>query len=296
MNEPYFEDVKAKKDQPYYPFRCFIQDNDGSPVMAPAHWHDRIEILYGTRGSATVFLNGQYHQLKKGDMVLVSTREVHAAWGEPDTQYAVINFDPEILYTAAHSIIESRYILPFTMARESPQKIFPKAEIDSTPLPNMILSAVQERQDRKYGYELAVRTLISQIFLWILRTWHARGLEIKTGNSLREEDLKRMQAIFEEIDKQYMQNLTAEVMAQRFNMSYSYFSRHFKSATGMSFTAYLNFIRLAEAEKLLIATGKTITEIAMETGFSSASYFISQFRTHRSVSPRQFRLKMNNLQ
>lgn len=295
MDEPYYEDIKPKDGQPYYPINCHSQKNGGRPLMAAAHWHYRIEILYATSGKATVFLNGRFYDFKKGDMVLISAREVHAVWGEPETAYVVINFDPDILYTAARSIFESRYVLPFTMARESPQKVFSEEEIGSTPLPGMILTALQETESGAYGYELAVRTQICQIFLWVLRTWHARGLRIETGYSLRDKDLERLQAVFDHLDNAYMQNLTAEEMARRCNMSYSYFSRYFKATVGMSFTAYLNYIRLVEAEKLLISTDKTITEVAMQTGFSSASYFISQFRQHKEISPRQFRLRLDRL-
>ncbi len=296
MDEPYYEDIKPVKGRTYYPFMCNLQSNHGIPQMCSAHWHYRIEMLYITRGSARIFLNGHAYEAQTGDMVLISAREVHAVWGDLQTQYCVINFDQEILYTAARSVFESRYVLPFTMAKQSPQKVFTREEIADTQLPGLILDAVREFKEKTYGYELAVRTRICQIFLWVLRSWHAKGLQIETGYSLHDKDMERLQAVFEHMDKSYMQNLTAEEMARRCNMSYSYFSRYFKSTIGMSFTAYLNYIRIVEAEKLLMATDRTITEIAMETGFSSASYFISQFRKIKQMSPRQFRLKLDKLQ
>jgi AraC-like DNA-binding protein len=295
MEEPFFEDVKITQGKPYFPYVCHIQENGGKPLMASAHWHYRIEILYAVEGSATILLDGQFMAFKKGDMVLISAREVHSIWGEPDTKYVVINFDPEILLSAARSTFETRYILPFTMARESPQKIFTRGEIEPTPLPGMIMAALKENTEQNYGYELAVRTLISQIFLWVLRAWHDRGLRIGTMSFLREKDLERLKSILDLMEQTYMQNLNALEMAARCKMSYSYFSRYFKSAIGMSFTSYLNFIRLAEAEKLLLSTDKTITDIAMTTGFSSASYFISQFRKQKSFSPHQFRMKIGKL-
>ena len=296
MPEPYYEDMQPKNGRPYYPFNCNLQRNIGSPQMCSAHWHYRIEILYATCGSARIFLNGQAYDFRQGDMVLISARDVHAVWGEPQTEYIVINFDPEILYTASHLVFESRYVLPFTMAKASPQKIFTSGEIGQTPLPGLIRAALQENLEKSYGYEMAVRTYICQIFLWVLRYWQARGLRIETGYSLKDQDLDRLRPVFEHLDRAFMQNLTAEEMSRLCNMSYSYFSRYFKTTIGMSFTAYLNYIRLVEAEKLLMASDRTVTEIAMDTGFSSVSYFISQFRKSRKVSPRQFRLKLDRLQ
>ena len=296
MNEPYYEDQKPTDGSPYHPFHCHLQAYDQSPLMSAAHWHYSIEILYATRGSATVLLNGQSYTFRKGDMILIGARDVHAIFGEPLTQYICIKFAPEILYTAARSIFESRYVQPFIMARESPQKVFPEEEIGSTPLPELIVEALQEFLSMEYGFELAIRTNISRIFLWVLRSWRAKGLNEKAGYSLKERDMERLQQVFDCLDSRYMQNLTAQDMAQKCNMSYSYFSRYFKAAIGKSFTAYLNYVRITEAEKLLLSTDKSVTDIAMETGFSSASYFISQFRQLKDVSPRQFRQKLERAQ
>ena len=60
---------------------------------------------------------------------------------------------------------------------------------------------------------------------------------------------------------------------------------------GKTFTEYLNYVRITEAEKLLLSTEMNITEVAAETGFSDSSYFIKQFRHFKNVSPKQFKKK-----
>ncbi len=292
FSEAYHEQERLDRDQLYYPFTCHIQSYRQDTLMAAAHWHYAIELLYAVSGTATILLNGQFYAFGAGDMVLISARDVHAIWGEPLTRYICIKFDPEILYTAARSVFESRYVFPFTMAREATQKVFPEEEIGQTPLPDLIHEIKRELDNQAYGFELAVRTSISRIFLWVLRTWRAKGLSIDTGYSLKEKDLERLQVVFDILDQQYMNPLTAAQMARRCNMSYSYFSRYFKAAMGKCFSAYLNYVRITEAEKLLLTTDRTVTEIAMETGFSSVSYFISQFRQLKKVSPRKYRQRI----
>lgn len=292
LREPYHEPEILTGRQMQVPFRCHLQSNLGMPLMCAAHWHYAIEILYATRGSASILLNGQLYSFRSGDMVLISARDVHAIWGDLDAQYICIKFNPEVLYSAARTVFESRYVLPFTMARSSPQKVFTAEEIDNTPLPGLIRDVLQELSDQAYGFDLAVRTNISRIFLWVLRSWQAKGHQVELGCSLKDKDMDRLQTVFDCLDQQYRHPLTAAQMARQCNMSYSYFSRYFKAAMGQSFTAYLNYVRITEAEKLLLATDKTITEIAMETGFASVSYFIAQFRNLKNVSPRQYRQKI----
>jgi AraC family transcriptional regulator, melibiose operon regulatory protein len=296
MQKPYFEPDHSDRDQPYYPFHCHIQDGYDHPLICAAHWHDAIEILYGTQGSATLMLNGSCYHFKAGDMVLINTRDVHAIWGGPETQYDCIKFSPEILYTAARFIFESRYVLPFTLSGKTPQKVFSSGELNGTFLPELIREIMDEWSKKTYGFELAVRTAISRIFLWVLRCWHDKGLIVESAHPYRDQDLERLRVAFDCLDHAYRQPLTAKHVAERCNMSYSYFSRFFKSVMGKSFTAYLNYVRIKEAEKQLLLTDRTITEIAMDTGFSSASYFISRFRQQKKISPGQYRQQLRSAQ
>lgn len=57
---------------------------------------------------------------------------------------------------------------------------------------------------------------------------------------------------------------------------------------GVSFTGYLTQVRLFHAALLLQGEG-TVTEIAYESGFSSASALIDAFKQYRGITPGQYR-------
>lgn len=69
-------------------------------------------------------------------------------------------------------------------------------------------------------------------------------------------------------------------------MSYYHFCRLFKKVIGKTFVEYQNFIRIRRAEKLLITTDRTITNIAFETGFGSVAYF-NKYLRRKLGKPRQ---------
>jgi AraC-like DNA-binding protein len=72
-------------------------------------------------------------------------------------------------------------------------------------------------------------------------------------------------------------------------VSEGYLSRSFNQETGLSLIHYLTRYRVQQAKQLLLTTDKTITEIAMEVGFSDSNYFSRVFRQEAGVSPVTFR-------
>ncbi len=57
----------------------------------------------------------------------------------------------------------------------------------------------------------------------------------------------------------------------------------------MSVIDYVNAMRIAYACELLTETAKSITEVAMESGFSTLSHFNRQFRKLQRTTPTRFR-------
>ncbi len=66
-------------------------------------------------------------------------------------------------------------------------------------------------------------------------------------------------------------------------------SRLVKDLTKIGFRKYLNDIRVEHAKDLLLTTGLSIREIADQSGFASASYFVNVFRKTEGITPNQYR-------
>ncbi|OAB37858.1 hypothetical protein PMSD_08365 [Paenibacillus macquariensis subsp. defensor] len=295
MTEAYFESNHSPSGSVHYPYECMIHTSVGSRWVATAHWHVYIEILYFLSGQAKVFLGGECHILSKGDLILIHSHETHSIYSMDveEVAYVVIKFDPEILYSTSRTIFESKYVLPFTMAKSTNQRVFTEQEIKDTPIPALVTEIYEEFSSAQYGFELAVRTLICRVFLWFLRKSQDTQPNWDVAHSLKEMDFKMLQKVFEYIDDHYMEDINAQTAAGMCNLSYSYFSRKFKAIMGKTFTNYLNYIRITEAEKLLLTTDTSMTEIALEVGFSNSSYFIQQFKQYKNIAPHQFRKKIS---
>lgn len=291
--EAYYEESIPLREGIHYPFECHSQKAYEKGQMVDAHWHYYIELLYCLAGSAEVLFSGSKYKFGVGDLVLINSREIHSVYSTADEgiEYIVLKFDPNMLYSTSNSVFEAKYVFPFTLSQATHQKVFTCNELKNTLIPELVQATLSEYENKRYGHELAIRTHIGTLFLWILRNWYERGLDLNINALSDETTLKKLQWIFDYVDKNYMSDITAATVAKACNMSYSYFSRFFKASVGQSFTNYLNYVRISEAERRLISSQLNITEVAMESGFTSSSYFAAQFKKHKNISPKQFKMR-----
>jgi len=82
--------------------------------------------------------------------------------------------------------------------------------------------------------------------------------------------------------------LSHEFLSKKYSMSPSHFSKQFKHITGVGLSEYINVSRISLAEKLLVKTNKTITEIAGECGFNDSNYFASVFKQIKGITPKKY--------
>lgn len=290
MNYP--EQKKEKKNGVSCNYLCHIEEVEKSGNVFPAHYHSYIEILYGISGTYEVILNGKCHEFAEGDLVLINSKEVHQinAYSQDGGKYFVLRFEPEIIYNSMfHNHLQFKYVLPFILEKSKHQKIIKKAIIESTFIPELLSEILKEDKIEAYGYELAIKNHIGRIFLWILRYFHEMNTDFMHSSLTNITSMERLKTSFEYVLEHFNEEIKATDMAALCNMSSSYFSRTFNKHLGMNFNEYVNYIRITEAEKLLVSTAMNITDISGAVGFSSTSYFIKLFNTYKNISPKQFR-------
>ena len=94
------------------------------------------------------------------------------------------------------------------------------------------------------------------------------------------------------MSKYYNQDLTLSSVARHVSLNPSYFSNLFKKETGTNFSTYLSNIRIENAKLLLKDSNLALSEIALELGFESQSYFSKVFKEHEGLTPRQYRQQL----
>jgi transcriptional regulator GlxA family with amidase domain len=85
--------------------------------------------------------------------------------------------------------------------------------------------------------------------------------------------------------------LSAEKLAQQTHLSLRQLERLFRSKIGISPSAFALRLRLQAAYELLTASSASISEIALECGFSDCSHFSRSFRKQYRETPSEVRNK-----
>ena len=96
-------------------------------------------------------------------------------------------------------------------------------------------------------------------------------------------------AIQEWMHSCYNDEISLEILAEKFEISIRSLNRRFRQATGKSPMQYLQQIRLENACELLKTSNLSIAEVAFSVGYPDHSYFSALFRKAISLSPKEYR-------
>jgi len=95
-----------------------------------------------------------------------------------------------------------------------------------------------------------------------------------------------------EIDRLYSERLSIAKIASGLEYAWSYMTREFKKAYGMTPVEYRHRVRLFSAIRLL-AQGKPVTEACFDSGFNSLTQFNLHFKRHLGALPTQYSYEKN---
>lgn len=91
------------------------------------------------------------------------------------------------------------------------------------------------------------------------------------------------------VEEHYREKILLEDVAKVVDLNPVYFSVIFKEKTGMNFSAYLIYIRMEKAKKMLRSSNETIAAIGDAVGYSDQKYFSQLFKKSVGIKPTIYR-------
>lgn len=133
-------------------------------------------------------------------------------------------------------------------------------------------------------YEASEETLFSMdVFVsYVLEKLHGYNSQDNRQESVIEE-------ICRYIGSHLKEEITRKKLAELVYLSEDYVSKLFSGAMGTTIPAYITRCRMDKAKDYLESTALTISQIALETGYTNFSYFSKNFRDYTGMTPNEFR-------
>ena len=130
-----------------------------------------------------------------------------------------------------------------------------------------------------------LQCMLFQLFILIIDYRIPNKITITYKNTLSKEITESVCFI----ESHYNEHFSIDYMAEMVGFSASHFSRVFKSQTGHTYSDYLNMVRIHHAKALLTNTTKSVTQIALETGFSYPGKLTEVFKKREGMTPLNYR-------
>lgn len=249
--------------------------------------HEFIEIVYVNEGEVEFTIEGNDYMVECGGLILIKPGERYFV--ESMAQKLVrtsLKITPERIAGMSSSFKYFKKTIARILDDKKFKRIYSETEIRNSYFIDILSECSREWKDRTEGFEFIVKANITKMLVWLLRN-DVYEIREEIG---QQEQIAMIQKAVDYIDENYGEVTGADV-ASHCGLSYSYFLRIFKEVMNCGFGKYVQKKRLDESQRLLINTKKTITEIAMEVGFSTTSHFIKFFRETTGSTPKQYRNK-----
>ncbi|MUG99389.1 AraC family transcriptional regulator [Scytonema sp. UIC 10036] len=149
-----------------------------------------------------------------------------------------------------------------------------------------MLLLAELRSDGMMG-RLYVESLTQALVIHLLRHY-SEVAQTKTSEN-RNLTRTQLQQAIDYIHAHLDRDLSLVQIAQVINISPTYFASLFKRATGISPHQYVIQQRVERAKMMLLKTDLSISDIALQVGFSSQSHLTQQFKRFTGMTPKQVR-------
>lgn len=228
------------------------------------HWHYDCELVYADKGEARVFVGGVEYNLKKGGGIFVDSGEIHSIDADGESLLTVFLFADKLVKE-----IISNVSLKSPLLKE-------KYDIES-----VAAKVDYELREKLPYYTLRAENIVTDMIIDVFRKE-----ETEEKREEKKSYVAQYKALLKEIDEKFAWYTFSDA-ASFMNVSEHYFSGLFHKICGMTFSKYLNSVKVRKVIEMLEERGgeDSITEISIKCGFNTIRHFNRVFKEVTGYAP-----------
>lgn len=227
------------------------------------HWHYDCEIFSVEQGSAEVYIDGKRYFMNEGDSAFIDSGIIHFIRSVPQSKLSFIIYDFKI----TEKVTEKLKLVSPIITNENFGKLYE--------------SITAEIKLKKPFYDIVLRQLLISEIVKIFRESPTMPKSADPA-----ETAQRYKELLAVIDEKYA-FFTYEEAAAFIGFCPPYFSKYFKTMSGMTFTQYINRVRVEKAVEILRSEPDvSMTNVAVRCGFDTIRNFNRVFKSITGYTPK----------
>ena len=237
------------------------------------HIHNHLEMVYVCDGKVEAQCDRKKYEMKAGDLFLAFPNQIHSYLTEGTVKAYVMIFSAA-LTPQLNKLLSGR--IPSLPVIES-------AKLSGNPEEDLFDIYTKKRSGDPYLKLHAMGDFLSFLSR-ILPLFEYEEDPL---------DYDSMQKILTYCAQHFTEEITLEILSRELFLNKYYISHLFRKRMEISFHDFLSFLRVNRACELL-EKNDSITDVALNSGFSSVRTFNRVFREVMEMTPLQYRKKMKS--
>lgn len=240
------------------------------------HNHDEYEILLFLEGDAKYVVEDKSYTLEPGDIIVIRKHEFHRIYHNSPLPYrrVILMVNPQFFVENGCTNYEAQFIkAPVGTGHKIPADL-----VRSSGLFDAFLRYKKYSEDYTLDGQFPVlkSTLIEILYL------------INKITTFSDADLtgSPVKSVILYINNHYMEDITLDLLQEKFFISKYYLCRAFHKATGLTVQEYIRRKRLTKVRELR-QEGLRIGDAAIQSGFRDYSSFYRAYQKEYGTSPRE---------
>lgn len=257
------------------------------------HWHSDFQISLVQKGSFVFSTNKNSCEVHAGEAIFINARVFHSGSvpNEKTASYISFEIPPTFLTEQTGSDIYNSYIAPLLDNQDIELFRITSRNASHIPVLTSIFELYKIYTEKEFGFELDLYRSLIGLWKQLLKL-----LPLKLNTTRKDFAAPKLRRIYFYIQREYMNDISLDDIAENTGFSRSECSRYFKKETGETLFGYLNAYRIEKSLPLLVKTDRPVSEVASAVGFSDQSYFGACFKKKMKMSPLEYRKSQRKAQ
>lgn len=260
---------------------CLYYNNENENY--PPHWHATFEIIMPIISTYRIKCGEKDYHLREGDILIICPCMIHELFASESGERIIFQPGLNKISIKELNLLISIISPALLITPEEYPLIYDRVR-------QLMLEIKEEYFNSSSYTEASIFSKFLEMLVLVGRSHRTFVQKQKDlSNSRQKEYVEKFLYITDYINEHFTEDLTLEEAADLAGFSKYHFSRLFKQYTDTTFYKYLNHKRITHAKNLLLDPQISVTDVALQSGFTSLSAFLRMFKQMNQCTPTEFR-------